>query len=181
MPAKDLKELIAWLKANSDKVSVGTSASAARAMCSARSSRTPSARSFHFIPYRSAGLSSRIWSPARSTWCIDTPSTSGAEVRAGQIKGYALPPGRSPVAPDVPTVDEAGVPGFYFSFWHAIWAPKGTPKDIIAKLNSAVVKALADPATHKRLAGSGRSLPRQQRSPEALANTTRPRSRSGGR
>jgi tripartite-type tricarboxylate transporter receptor subunit TctC len=102
---------------------------------------------------------------------IDTPSTSGENVKAGLIKGYAIAgKDRSPVVPDVPTVDEAGLPGLYFYFWHAIWAPKGTPKDIIAKINSAVVKAIADPATHKRLAGIGQEFfPANMGSPEALA------------
>ena len=77
---------------------------------------------------------------------------------------------RSPAMPDVPTVDEAGLPGFYFYFWHAMWVPKGTPKDVIAKLNDALVKARNDPATHKRLADIGQEFfPADMETPEALA------------
>ena len=73
------------------------------------------------------------------------------------------------MAPDIPTVDEAGLPGFYFSFWHAIWVPKGTPKPVIAKLNEAVVNALADTTVRKRLTDIAQDIyPRDQLTPEAL-------------
>ena len=156
MPANNLKELMAWLKANSGKISVGTSGPGSPSHVFGSFFQNAVGAKFNFIPYRSAGLSQQDLVAGQVDLVIDTPSTSGENVKSGLIKGYAIAgKDRSPVVPDVPTVDEAGLPGLYFYFWHAIWAPKGTPKDIIAKINSAVVKALADPATHKRLAGIG--------------------------
>jgi len=92
-------------------------------------------------------------------------------VRQGQLKAFAvLAKQRWWAAPDVPTMDEAGVPGLHASFWHGLWAPKGTPKDIIAKLNTALVEALDDPAVRRRLAEIGQGTwPREQQTPEALA------------
>ena len=91
-------------------------------------------------------------------------------MRDGSIKAYAVTAKkRLAAAPDIPTVDEAGLPGFHISIWYAIWAPKGTPKDIIAKLNAAVVDALADPAVRQRLADLGLEIfPREQQTPERL-------------
>jgi tripartite-type tricarboxylate transporter receptor subunit TctC len=171
MPANNLKELMAWLKANSGKVSVGTSGPGSPSHVFGSFFQNAVGAKFNFIPYRSAGLSQQDLVAGQVDLVIDTPSTSGENVKSGLIKGYAIAgKDRSPVVPDVPTVDEAGLPGLYFYFWHAIWAPKGTPKDIIAKINSAVVKALADPATHKRLAGIGQEFfPASMGSPEALA------------
>ena len=102
---------------------------------------------------------------------IDDPTSSLPQVRAGKIKAFAVTAKhRLSAAPDIPTVDEAGLPGFYFSRWHALWAPKATPKDVIAKLNAAVVAALADPMVRSRLADLRQEIfPRDQQTPEALA------------
>jgi len=171
LPPNSLKELMAWLKENSGKISVGTSGPGSPSHVFGVFFQNAVGSKFNFIPYRSAGLSQQDLVAGQVEMIIDTPSTSGANVKGGLIKAYAIAgKDRSPVLPDVPTVDEAGLPGLYFYFWHAIWAPKGTPKDIIAKINSAVVKALADPATHKRLAGIGQEFfPASMGSPEALA------------
>jgi tripartite-type tricarboxylate transporter receptor subunit TctC len=101
---------------------------------------------------------------------IDTPVLSLPQVRAGNMKAYAVTSkSRLKAAPEIPTTDEAGLPGFYFSFWHAIWAPKGTPKDVIAKLNDAVVKTLDDPVYQKKLDDLSQDIfPREQQTPEAL-------------
>jgi tripartite-type tricarboxylate transporter receptor subunit TctC len=101
---------------------------------------------------------------------IDQISNSIPQVRAGTVRAYAVAAKtRSPAAPDIPTADEAGLPGFYGALWHGLWAPKGTPPDIIAKLNAAARAALADPALRKRLADVGQEIvPVEQQSPEAL-------------
>ena len=171
LPPNSLKELMAWLKENSGKISVGTSGPGSPSHVFGVFFQNAVGSKFNFIPYRSAGLSQQDLVAGQVEMIIDTPSTSGANVKGGLIKAYAIAgKDRSPVLPNVPTVDEAGLPGLYFYFWHAIWAPKGTPKDIIAKLNGAVVKAVADPATHKRLADIGQEFfPATMSSPEALA------------
>ncbi len=170
LPASNLKELLAWLKANSGKISVGTSGPGSPSHVFGVFFQKAADAKFNFIPYRSAGLSQQDLVAGQVDMIIDTPSTSGANAKAGLIKPFVIAgKDRSPVVPDVPTVDEAGLPGLYFYFWHAIWAPKGTPKDVIAKLNSAIVKAIADPATHKRLADIGQEFfPASMASPEAL-------------
>jgi len=93
------------------------------------------------------------------------------QVRAGTIKAYAVTSRtRTPAAPDVPTVDEAGLPALQITSWHGLWVPKGTPKDIIAKLNGAVVEALADLTVWRRLADlANETVPRDQQTPAALA------------
>jgi tripartite-type tricarboxylate transporter receptor subunit TctC len=92
------------------------------------------------------------------------------QIRAGRVKAYATTAeSRMAHAPNVPTVDEAGLPGFTLSYWHVLWAPKGTPKDIIAKLNASVVAALAEPTVRQRLDDLGQSIfPLAQQTPEAL-------------
>jgi tripartite-type tricarboxylate transporter receptor subunit TctC len=102
---------------------------------------------------------------------IDLAASSTPQVRAGTVKAYAVTANsRSAAAPDVPTVDEAGLPGFHVLSWHAIWVPKATPKSVITKLNGAVVEALADPAVRRRLADVGQEMyPREQQTPEALS------------
>jgi tripartite-type tricarboxylate transporter receptor subunit TctC len=96
-------------------------------------------------------------------------TTALPPLRAGLIKVYAVAAeNRMPSAPDIPTAGEAGLPGFHISLWQALWAPKGTPKDIIAKLNAAAVAALADPGVRARLADLGQEIfPREQQTPEA--------------
>jgi tripartite-type tricarboxylate transporter receptor subunit TctC len=102
---------------------------------------------------------------------IDQAANSIPQVRAGTIKAYAVTDkARLAAAPDIPTVDEAGVPGLHIAIWHALWMPKGTPKDIIAKLNGAVVDALADAGVRKRLADLGQDIPpREDQNPQTLA------------
>jgi tripartite-type tricarboxylate transporter receptor subunit TctC len=101
---------------------------------------------------------------------LPPPDISLPQVRAGRIKAYAVTAKhRLATAPDIPTADEAGLPGFHFSNWTALWAPKGTPSDIIVKLNSAVVDALADPAVGQRFADiEQETFSRQQQTPAAL-------------
>jgi tripartite-type tricarboxylate transporter receptor subunit TctC len=168
LPAKDLKELIAWLKVNpatEGNSGIGTPSHVAGILL-----QNTLGIHWQMIPYRSAGLSMQDLIAGQIDILLDTPAVSLPQVNAGAIKAYAVTAkSRVAVAPDIPTVDEAGLPGFYFSFWHAIWVPKNTPKPIIAKLNEAVVAALADPTVRKRLTDIAQDIfPRDQLTPEAL-------------
>ena len=102
---------------------------------------------------------------------LDQAANAITQVRAGTIKAYAvMAKNRWAALPDVPALDESGISGLHVSYWHALWAPKGTPKDVIAKLNAAAVAALADPTVKQRLTAQGHDIwPRAQQTPEALA------------
>jgi tripartite-type tricarboxylate transporter receptor subunit TctC len=169
LPANNLRELIAWLKANN--ASVGTAGPASPSHVSGVFFQNHIGAKFQFVPYRSAGESTRDLVAGQIHMIMDTAATSGGHVRNGLIKAYAITGRtRSTALPDVPTVDEAGLPGFHFYFWHAIWVPKGTPKNVIAKLNAAVVAAVNDPATRKKLIDIGQELyGADMATPEALA------------
>jgi tripartite-type tricarboxylate transporter receptor subunit TctC len=171
VPANDLKELIAWLKANADKVSQGNSGVGTPSHVGGILFQNAIGARFQMVPYRSAGLSMQDLVAGQIDVMLDTPAVSLSQVRSGNIKAYAVTAkSRLAAAPELPTTDEAGLPGFYFSFWHALWVPKGAPKDIIAKLNGAVVSTLADPAIRQKLVDLSQEIfPREQQTPEALA------------
>jgi tripartite-type tricarboxylate transporter receptor subunit TctC len=126
---------------------------------------------FGFVPYRGLGPALQDLVAGRVDLMIDAGIAAMPFVRDGSIKAYAImAKDRLETAPDIPTVDEAGMPGFYSSLWQAIFAPKGTPQEIVAKLNGATVKALADPQIHSRLAKLGHVIvSREQQTPQALA------------
>jgi len=170
VPANDLKGFIAWLKANPDVASEGTAGPGSPQHVSGVFFQNATGTRFQFIPYRGAAPAMQDLLAGQIDMIIDDPTNSLPHVRAGRIKAFAVTaPSRLAAAPEIPTVDEAGLPGFYFSRWHAIWAPKGTPKDVIARLNGAVTGALADPAVRSRLADLGQdTFARQQQTPEAL-------------
>jgi tripartite-type tricarboxylate transporter receptor subunit TctC len=171
LPAENLKELMAWAKANPGKVTLGNAGIGSPGHVGGVFFQNTIGGQFQFVPYRSAGPASQDLLAGNIDLMMDTAATSGGHVRSGLLKAFAMTSNkRSPTVPDVPTVDEAGLPGFYFYFWHALWVPKGTPKDVIAKLNDAAVKARNDPATNKRLADAGQEFfPADMASPEALA------------
>jgi tripartite-type tricarboxylate transporter receptor subunit TctC len=170
MPAKDLPELIAWLKANPDKATQGNSGIGTPSHVAGVFLQNAVGAKWALVPYRSAGLSMQDLVAGNIDLTLDTPAVSMSQVRAGNIKAYAVTAkNRIAGAPDIPTTDEAGMPGFYFSFWHALWAPKGTPNDIIARLNAAAVSALADPGWRQKLVDIAQEIfPREQQTPEAL-------------
>ncbi len=170
LPAKDLKELIGWLKANTDKATEGNSGIGTPSHIAGILLQNTLGIRWQMVPYRSAGLSMQDLVAGQIDILLDTPAVSLPQVNGGSIKAYAVTAkSRLAVAPDIPTVDEAGLPGFYFSFWHAIWVPKNTPKPVIAKLNAAVVNALADPTVRKRLTDIAQDIfPPDQLTPEAL-------------
>jgi tripartite-type tricarboxylate transporter receptor subunit TctC len=170
MPAKDLRELIAWLKANPGKGSEGTSGPGGSSHVAGIYFQKETGTRFALVPYRGSALIMQDLLAGRIDLMIDFAANSLPQVRFGTIKAYAVTaPSRLPVAPDIPTVDEAGLPGFYISAWEGVWAPKGTPRDIINKLNTAIVAALADPSVRRQLAELGQEIyPRDQQTPEAL-------------
>jgi len=171
VPAKDLKELIAWLNANAATATQGTAGHGSGSHVSGVYFQSMTGTKFQFVPYRGAGPAMQDLVAGQIDIMIDQAANSIPQVRAGTIKAYAVTAeSRLAAAPDIPTVDEAGVPGLHISIWHALWMPKGTPKDIIAKLNGAVVDALADAGVRKRLADLGQEIPpREDQNPQTLA------------
>jgi tripartite-type tricarboxylate transporter receptor subunit TctC len=170
MPAKDLHELIAWLKTNPDRASVGTAGVGSPPHVAAVLFRNLTDTRFQFVHYRGAAPAVQDLVAGNIDLILDSPTTSLPQVRAGTIKAYAVTAkSRLAAAPDIPTVDEAGLPEMYLSVWFALWAPKATPNDVIATLNLAARSALADPAMGARLADLAQeSFPPDQQTPEAL-------------
>jgi tripartite-type tricarboxylate transporter receptor subunit TctC len=125
-----------------------------------------------FVPYRGANPVMQALLAGEFDWTFTTPDQGLPQIRAGRIKAYAITAKRRmALAPDVPTTDEAGLPGFYLSYWHGLWAPRGTPRNTIERINAAVVAALAEPVVRQRLADIGQKIfSREQQSPEALGS-----------
>jgi tripartite-type tricarboxylate transporter receptor subunit TctC len=171
VPATDLKELIAWLKANNDKVSYGTSGPGSPSHVSGLFFQKMTGMQFQFVPYRGGSLVLQDIIAGQIDLTLTAASIALPAVRDGKIKAYAVTSNaRSAMAPNIPTVDEAGLPGLYVSLWGGLWAPKGTPKAVIGKLNSAVVEALFEPTVRQRLADLGEEIPAHElQTPEALA------------
>ena len=169
MPASDLKEFIAWLKANPDKASQGTTGAGGTSHLAGLLFQKQTGTRFQFVPYRGSAMQDLV--AGNIDLMIDQASNALPQVRNGSIKVYAVAAKtRLAVGPDIPTADEAGLPGFHISNWFAFWAPKATPKDVIAKLNAAFIAALADPTVRRRLTDLGLEIsPREQQTPEALA------------
>src|SRR3954467_6543747 len=170
VPAKNLRELIGWLKANSDKVATGTAGVGSASHFSGVYFQNLIKVPLNFVPYRGTGPALQDLVAGQIDMIVDQASNAIAQVQAGKIRAYAITDAkRLAVAPEIPTADEAGLPGFQISLWSALWVPKGTPKDIVAKLNAAVMDAFADTAVRQRLADVGLEIPpREQQTPQAL-------------
>jgi tripartite-type tricarboxylate transporter receptor subunit TctC len=170
-PAKDVQELIAWLKANPDKSQAATVGAAGGAQVAGMYFQQITGTKFGFVPYRGGAPAMQDLMAGRVDFMFDQAANALAQLRAGTIKAYAvMTKDRWHLSPDIPTIDESGVPGLHISYWHAMFAPKGTPPDIIAKVNAAVVRALADPDVQQRFATQGQDIwPRDQQTPKALA------------
>jgi tripartite-type tricarboxylate transporter receptor subunit TctC len=170
LPASDLKGLIAWLKANPGKATAGTGGTGGVAHIAGVFFEKETGTRFEFVPYRGTNLAQQDLIGGQIDVLFDQAVSALANVRAGKIRAYAVT-ARTHLAsvPSIPTVDEAGMPGFHMSVWNALWVPKNTPKEIVARLNAAVVESLADPTILKRLEDLGLEVPpRDQQTPEAL-------------
>jgi tripartite-type tricarboxylate transporter receptor subunit TctC len=170
LPADDLKGLIAYLRANPDKASVGIAGVGATGHLTGISFQKETGTRFQFVPYRGNAPAMQDLLSEQIDFMIEPSSNFKSLVGAGSVKPYAIT-GRTrlPSSPDIPTADEAGVPGFFASLWYGLWVPKDTPKDIIAKLNATMVQMLADPAVQKRFDELGIQItPLARQSPEAL-------------
>ena len=170
LPADDLKSLIAWLKANPDKATAGTGGVGSPPHISGIFFQKMTGTTFQFVPYRGTAPAMRDLLAGQIDIMIDQASNVLPQLRAGTIKAFAVTSKeRLASAPDVPTVDEAGLPGLYVSVWHGVWVPKGTPSDVIAKLNAAIVKSLGEAGTKEKLAALGQEIPpADQLTPQAL-------------
>jgi tripartite-type tricarboxylate transporter receptor subunit TctC len=170
LPANDLKDLVAWLKASPDKVTQGTSGAGSPGHIGGILLQSILGVRWTFVPYRGANPVMQALLAGDYDWTFTTPDQGLPQIHAGRVKAYAITAKqRMALAPDVPTTDEAGLPGFYLSYWHGLWAPKGTPKEIVGKLNAAVVSALAEPAVRSRLTELGQEIfPPEQQTPETL-------------
>src|SRR5262245_16589063 len=170
-PANDLRGLIAWLRTTGEKATQGTSGAGSPGHIGGVFLQSLLGTRWVFVPYRGANPVMQALLASEFDWTFTTPDQGLPQIQAGRIKPYAITAkSRMALAPNVPTTDEAGLPGFHLSYWHGLWAPKGTPKDIVEKLNAAAVAALAEPTTRQRLNELGQELfPRDQQSAASLA------------
>src|SRR3954469_9694525 len=171
LPVANLGELIAWLKANPNTATAGTAGVRSTSHINAVRFQALTGTRFRFVPYRGLGPAMRDLMAGHIDILFDLAANSMPQIQAQSIKPLAVTAhARLQSAPEIPTVDEAGLPGINFLNWHAIWAPRGTPADMTAKLTIAVRNVLADPAVLKRLANIGQQTPSpEQQTAQALA------------
>ncbi len=170
-PAANMKELVAWMKQHPKGATFGSVGIGGPAKVWATHFQSKIGFEFQFVPYRgAAAIVQDLIAGQIDVACVEASNVL-PHLRGDKIKPYAvLSPNRWSHAADIPTIDEAGMPGFYMTFWHGLWVPKGTPREVIAKLDAAAVNALADTATRTRLDQTGQEIvPREQQTPEALA------------
>jgi tripartite-type tricarboxylate transporter receptor subunit TctC len=169
-PANDLKGLIDWLKANPDKASLAMVGTGGIDQIVGTYFQQQTGTRFQFVPYRGGGPATQDVVAGHVDLRFDAVSGSLAPLRSGQLKAYAvMGKTRTPAAPEIPTTDELGVSGLHVTFWFGLWAPKGTPRPIIAKLSAAVAQAYDDPAVQRRIAEFGADAPpREMRTADAF-------------
>jgi tripartite-type tricarboxylate transporter receptor subunit TctC len=172
VPAKSLKELIEWLKARPAPATAGTAGAGSGSHIAGLYFENVTGLKLQYVPYRGTAPAMNDLIAGQIDLIVDQTSNSIAQVRAGNIRAYAVTADkRLEQAPDVPTTDEAGLPGFHMTLWSGLWVPKDTPKDIVAKLNASAVDALNDPAVRGQLENLGLQMPpADQLSPEALGS-----------
>jgi tripartite-type tricarboxylate transporter receptor subunit TctC len=168
LAAKDLRELIEWLKANPNKATAAVTTAGLRLLGTYFQQQTGT--QFTFVPYRGTAPALQDLVADQIDLLFDAPRNSLPQVRASSIKAYAVTSDlRMSVAPDIPTVAEMGLPGLSYSEWGGLFVPKGTPQEIIGRLNAAAVEALSEPAVRARVTEFGTEIfPRDQQTPEAL-------------
>ncbi|UPJ53175.1 tripartite tricarboxylate transporter substrate binding protein BugD [Bradyrhizobium sp. 200] len=170
VPAKSLKEFIAWLKAQPAPPTAGTAGAGSGSHIAGLYFENVAGVKLQYVPYRGTGPAMNDLVAGQIDLIVDQTSNSIGQVRAGNIRAYAITDSRRvESASDIPTVDEAGLPGFHMTLWSGLWVPKGTPGDIVAKLNAAAVDALNDPAVRKQLENLGLQMPPKDKlTPDAL-------------
>jgi tripartite-type tricarboxylate transporter receptor subunit TctC len=169
VPAQNLKEMIAWVRAN-PKVNAGTAGPGSATHVGGVYFQNAIGVPLQYIPYKGAGPALQDLMGGQIDIMVDQMSNSLPQVRGGKIRAYAVTnKTRAGAAPEIPTVDEAGLPGMHISVWYGTWVPTGTPKEAVGRLNTAIVEALADSAVRQRLSELGLEIvPRAQQTPEAL-------------
>ncbi|MCC8984710.1 tripartite tricarboxylate transporter substrate binding protein BugD [Bradyrhizobium acaciae] len=170
VPAKSLKELLEWLKSRPQPPTAGTAGAGSGSHIAGLYFENVSGIKLQYVPYRGTGPALNDLVAGQIDIIVDQTSNSINQVRGGNIRAYAVTDSKRVAnAPEVPTVDEAGLPGFHMTLWSGLWVPKGTPKEIVARLNAAAVAAMADPAVQKQLENLGLQMPpKDQLTPEAL-------------
>ena len=170
-PANDLKEFVSWLKANPDQASMGTAGVGSAPHMLALLFRKQTGTQFHLIPYRGAAPAMQDVIAGQIDATFITIGPALPHVLSASVKTFGVTAQkRVAAAPDIPTLEEAGIPGFYFSYWAGLFAPRGTPSDVIAKLSAAVAATFGDPDISRKLEGQGFEIPpREQETPEGLA------------
>ncbi len=170
LPASDLAGLVAWLKARPGQALLGTAGPGSASNLAGAFFEKQTGTAFHRVPYRGLGLAMQDLVAGRIDLIIDLAANALPQVRAGTVKAYAVTsPARLGAAPDIPTVDEAGLSGLHMAVWQGLWAPTDTPQPMIDRLDAAVVAALADPRARQRLVELGQDIfPREQQTPAAL-------------
>ncbi|MBR1229948.1 MULTISPECIES: tripartite tricarboxylate transporter substrate binding protein BugD [unclassified Bradyrhizobium] len=170
VPAKSLSELLAWLKARPEPAATGTAGAGSGSHIAGLYFENVTGIKLQYVPYRGTGPAMNDLVAGQIDMIVDQLSNSINQVRAGNIRGYAVTDTkRSESASDIPTAEEAGLGGFHMTLWSGLWVPKGTPKEIVTRLNAAAVEALNDPAVRKQLENLGLQMtPKDKLTPEAL-------------
>ena len=170
VPAKNLKDLVAWIKANEGKALMGTGGIGGASHMAAIYFGNTIGTKFNYVPYKGGAPALQALLGGEIDLYVTQISNVAGQIKAGKVRAYAvMAPSRQAAAPEVPTVDEAGLPGLHTAIWHGYWLPKGTPRPIVMRLNAAIVETLADPAVRARFAELGQEIPpRDQQTPEVL-------------
>jgi tripartite-type tricarboxylate transporter receptor subunit TctC len=172
VPARTLSELLAWLKSSPTPAAVGTAGAGSGSHIAGLYFESVAGIKLQYVPYRGTGPAMNDLVAGQIDLIVDQTANSINQVRAGTIRAYAVTDDkRVAAAPDIPTTDEAGLPGFHMTLRSGLWVPKGTPKEIVDKLNAAAIEALGDPQVRKQLENLGLQMPpSDQLTPEALGD-----------